>query len=143
MDHIDSFFTNVMSPSSKNSIAICAAIKVSKQTLNQYYSLTDSSEIYRIAMGPFTPYSYHLIFIVSHVWPFQSFIHVTSCGISRWLVGMKNGSTPRRTSFVSSLSCDMLHEQWHRLCHKHLEPLRLKVSSQRYVTSILMYVALC
>jgi len=72
MDHIDGFFTTAMLPSSKNSIAIRAAIKVSKKTLNQYYSLTDYSEIYRIAMGPFPPYSYPLVLAEPHTSDFSS-----------------------------------------------------------------------
>ncbi|KAF8547339.1 hypothetical protein OG21DRAFT_1425032 [Imleria badia] len=30
--------------------AICAGVSMAKHTLNHYYSLTDSSEVYRIAM---------------------------------------------------------------------------------------------
>ena len=61
MDHIDNVFTNGMLPSSKNNIAIRVAIEVAKKTLNRYYSLTDFSELYRIAIGLFTSYSYPLI----------------------------------------------------------------------------------
>lgn len=31
--------------------AIKASLELGKKTLNRYYSLTDSSEVYRIAMG--------------------------------------------------------------------------------------------
>ena len=33
--------------------AVKAALEIGKKTLNRYYSLTDSSEVYRIAMGMF------------------------------------------------------------------------------------------
>jgi hypothetical protein len=51
MDHIDTFFTNAIAPSGKKSPAIRAALGIAKKTLNRYYSLTDASETYRIAMG--------------------------------------------------------------------------------------------
>jgi hypothetical protein len=51
MDHIDTYFTNAIAPSSRKSPAIRAALEVAKKTLNRYYSLTDASETYRIAMG--------------------------------------------------------------------------------------------
>ncbi|KAF8219411.1 hypothetical protein L208DRAFT_1076893, partial [Tricholoma matsutake] len=50
MDHIDMAFTNVTLPSSKNHPAVRAAIKIAKWTLNKYYSLTDTSEVYQISM---------------------------------------------------------------------------------------------
>jgi hypothetical protein len=31
--------------------AIKASLKLGKKTLNRYYSLTDSSKVYRVAMG--------------------------------------------------------------------------------------------
>jgi hypothetical protein len=51
MDHIDMVFTNACLPTSKFNPAVRAAIKIAKKTLNRYYSLTDASELYRIAMG--------------------------------------------------------------------------------------------
>jgi hypothetical protein len=51
MDHIDTTFTNYTLPSSKKHPAIRAAVEIAKKTLNKYYSLTDASELYRIAMG--------------------------------------------------------------------------------------------
>ena len=53
MDHIDNLFTNACLPRSTNDPAIRAAIEVAKKTLNRYYTLTDLSELYRIAMGEF------------------------------------------------------------------------------------------
>lgn len=44
--------------------AIKASLELGKKTLNRYYSLTDSSEVYRIAMGTWlvflftSPFSY-------------------------------------------------------------------------------------
>jgi hypothetical protein len=51
MDHIDTYFTNMIAPSSSKNPAIRAALEVAKKTLNRYYSLTDASETYQIAMG--------------------------------------------------------------------------------------------
>jgi hypothetical protein len=56
MDHIDTTFMNATLPGSKNHPAVRAAIKITKHTLNKYYSLMDSSEVYRIAMGRFMVY---------------------------------------------------------------------------------------
>jgi len=39
--------------SAKYSAGIHAAIRIGKQTLDRYYSLTDASEVYRIAMGKY------------------------------------------------------------------------------------------
>jgi hypothetical protein len=50
MDHIDMYFTNMALDQSK-SVAIRAAVGLAKKTLNRYYSLMDSSEVYRIVMG--------------------------------------------------------------------------------------------
>ncbi|KAF8235490.1 hypothetical protein L208DRAFT_1256762 [Tricholoma matsutake] len=43
MDHIDTAFINATLPSSKNHPAVHATIEIAKQTLNKYYSLTDTS----------------------------------------------------------------------------------------------------
>lgn len=53
MDHIDTVFTNGIINTRTLNPAIRAALGVAKRTLNKYYSLTDSSETYRIAMGTF------------------------------------------------------------------------------------------
>lgn len=53
MDFLDSCFTDAITPSDKQTkkVAIRAALEVAKKTLNRYYSLTDDSDVYRIAMG--------------------------------------------------------------------------------------------
>ena len=51
MDYLDEVFTNGILKKDLLHPAICAAIGLGKKTLNHYYSLTDSSELYRIAMG--------------------------------------------------------------------------------------------
>ncbi len=38
--------------------AICAAVGLAKKTLDKYYSLTDASKVYRIAMGRNAPLPY-------------------------------------------------------------------------------------
>ena len=50
MDHIDSVLaTNAID--SRYCLAIQAALTIGKKTLNHYYSKTDQSKMYRIAMG--------------------------------------------------------------------------------------------
>jgi len=61
-DHIDTVFTSACLPSSKYKPAIRAAIETAKKTLNQYYSLTDASESYRIVMG--TQYQTHFHVVI-------------------------------------------------------------------------------
>ena len=51
MDHID----HILASQSVNKMydaPIRAVLAMGKKTLNKYYNLTDSSEVYRIAMGP-------------------------------------------------------------------------------------------
>jgi hypothetical protein len=50
MDHIDTILTSNIADSSY-STAIASALKIGKKTLNRYYSKTDLSETYRIAMS--------------------------------------------------------------------------------------------
>jgi hypothetical protein len=52
MDAIDSSPTTAISTRKYND-AITAALKLGKGLLNKYYSLTDKSAVYRIAMGLF------------------------------------------------------------------------------------------
>ena len=51
MDYIDETFTKGMLKKKTLNPAIRAAIGLAKKTLNRYYSLTDSSDLYCIAMG--------------------------------------------------------------------------------------------
>ena len=50
MDHIDKHLTTACIDA-RYDPAIQAALAVGKQLLNKYYTLTDTSELYRIAMG--------------------------------------------------------------------------------------------
>lgn len=52
MDHIDQFLATTAVDSENFNAAIRASIGLAKRTLNKYYSLTDFSDVYRIAMGP-------------------------------------------------------------------------------------------
>ena len=51
MDYVDEVFTTSMLDHNCFDPAICAAVRLTKNTLNKYYSLTDSSKVYRIAMS--------------------------------------------------------------------------------------------
>ncbi|KAG2037471.1 hypothetical protein BDR03DRAFT_800635, partial [Suillus americanus] len=50
MDHIDNAFTTGVIKTDKLNPAIHAALHLTKKTLNRYYSLTDRSETYHIAI---------------------------------------------------------------------------------------------
>jgi hypothetical protein len=50
IDQIDTYFTTTALNRTK-SVSICAAAGLATKTLNCYYSLTDSSEVYWIVMG--------------------------------------------------------------------------------------------
>ncbi|KAG2085773.1 uncharacterized protein F5147DRAFT_588812 [Suillus discolor] len=50
MDHIDNVFTNCTIKNENLDPAIRSALGLAKRTLNHYYSCTDSSVVYRIAM---------------------------------------------------------------------------------------------
>jgi len=54
MDYIDTTFTTGLLKKEQLDPAIRAAVGLAKRTLNRYYSLTDASELYRIAMGTYT-----------------------------------------------------------------------------------------
>ena len=53
MDYIDTTFTTGLLKKEQLNPTICAAVGLAKRTLNRYYSLTDTSELYRIAMGTY------------------------------------------------------------------------------------------
>jgi hypothetical protein len=52
MDHIDKTLTS-QSLDSDYEPAICTALRLAKKVLNCYYSATDHSEVYRIAIGTY------------------------------------------------------------------------------------------
>jgi hypothetical protein len=54
MDQLDEYFTTIiqMTTGSKSkNPAICTAVRAAKVMLNQYYSLTDTYDLYHIAMS--------------------------------------------------------------------------------------------
>jgi hypothetical protein len=51
MDIIDSMIATTSEAPHKFCLAIRAALAVGSKTINKYYNKTDSSEVYRIAMG--------------------------------------------------------------------------------------------
>lgn len=63
MDYIDQqLMDNALNP--KYSKSIKTAISLGKRTLNQYYNITDHSEIYQIAMGTFHFVVFFLIYLI-------------------------------------------------------------------------------
>lgn len=68
MDHIDQ---HLATAAAKNTYKPCiqAAVAMGKKLLNKYYSYTDHSELYRIAMGEWTPLvscTFDMTFVVLH-----------------------------------------------------------------------------
>lgn len=63
MDAIDEAFATGIIDQRELCAPLCYALSVGKKTLNKYYSLSDDSHIYRIAMGIFfIQYTIHLLF---------------------------------------------------------------------------------
>ncbi|PPQ84552.1 hypothetical protein CVT26_002899 [Gymnopilus dilepis] len=50
MDHIDKVLASASDSPYQFSLAICAALAISKNVMNRYYNKTDHSEVYQIAM---------------------------------------------------------------------------------------------
>jgi hypothetical protein len=68
MDHIDQ---HLATAAANNTYKPCiqAAVAMGKKLLNKYYSYTDHSELYRIAMGEWIPLvscRFNMIFVVLH-----------------------------------------------------------------------------
>jgi hypothetical protein len=51
MDIIDNVLATTSDSPYNFCLAICAALAIGNKTMNKYYNKTDSSEVYRIAMG--------------------------------------------------------------------------------------------
>ena len=52
MDHIDNYLATTIRDRSVSD-GLRGALTLGKHTLNRYYNMTDSSDIYRIAMGTY------------------------------------------------------------------------------------------
>ncbi|KAI6111133.1 hypothetical protein F5141DRAFT_1214637 [Pisolithus sp. B1] len=57
MDYIDEVFMTGMLDEEQFDPSICAAIRLTKKTLNKYYSPMDTSDLYCIAMGTSTAFN--------------------------------------------------------------------------------------
>ena len=89
MDEIDKRFGVILQDTSFHQ-AIRSSLRAAKATLNKYYSLTDSSEAYRIVMG--TPAVFRFPFCVDTQSTIQFFILDTSSCISSPSNGSLTGS---------------------------------------------------
>lgn len=65
MDHIDRHLATAASNSNFDP-AIQAALALGKKVLNKYYSLTDHSELYRIAMGVYSVLISAAYYLLTH-----------------------------------------------------------------------------
>ena len=100
MDHLDEHLTNAtLDP--KYPVSIKAAIAIGKKTLNRYYDKTDSSEVFRIAMGTF--YSTIQITSLTNL-SFQCSILNTNSVTSKMPGGRTLGSRRPKKLFVPSLN---------------------------------------
>ncbi len=68
MDHIDKYLATAATDK-KNLPSIQAALAIGKRLLNKYYSSTDKSEVYRIAMSMYISYNFPS---VANLWSFSS-----------------------------------------------------------------------
>ena len=104
MDYIDKVFTTGMLNDEGFDPAICAAVGLAKKTLNKYYSLTDLSRVYCIAMGkgfPATRYDYDTDTL------FQSCILGISWTISGRQNGQRTGLALHKPLFATYMTCYM------------------------------------
>lgn len=101
MDVIDERLTSDSLNCLKYDASIHTSLGLTKKTLNQYYNMTDWSEVYHIAMGA---YSVHFHILINSSMLQQSYIHNTSCYILRPLSGRMIGLMLLNVSFVLSLN---------------------------------------
>ena len=94
MDHIDKLLST-NSLDAKYEPSIRAALGIAKKTLNRYYDKTDSSEVYRIAMGECSFTNLHLSHLL-HCSQ-QSSTHDTNSNISNGPIGNLLGLQRQRT----------------------------------------------
>ena len=89
MDHIDEVLSS-QSLDCRYNVSICASLGLAKKTLNHYYSMTDMSEVYRIAMGMYlidlSTSSAHCVYypLVLHPWHKLSYFK-TAKWESEWI----------------------------------------------------------
>ena len=63
MDHIDQHLATAATSNTYNP-AIKAALAIGKKTINRYYSRTDESEVYRIAMSKCSLHSFVVLVLI-------------------------------------------------------------------------------
>ena len=89
MDHIDEVLS-LQSLDCRYDVSICTSLGLAKKTLNRYYSMTDMSEVYRIAMGMYlidlSTSSAHCVYypLVLHPWHKLSYFK-TAKWESEWI----------------------------------------------------------
>lgn len=91
-----------------NGRAVRIAISLAKNTLNKYYSLTDSSAVYRIAMRPSpSPHARFTLLIL----PLQFFTLTSRPITSSKTIGLPNGLTRPRSSRRTLLTTTTCSQQ--------------------------------
>ena len=109
--------------------ALQVALSLGKNLLDKYYSLTDDSEVYQIAMGMY------IIFIVDEFWLLliYNYIYLVlhpkhKLKYLESRIGMRTGSKQRKTSFGRNLGETMKNTflaNW----QKHLSHLKKRTVS--------------
>jgi len=99
MDHLDQHLATASL--NRNYVpAVRVALAIGKAKLNRYYNLTDSSEVYRIAMGKCMHFSRTTILLIV----FQSSILDINSSTSKTRSGNLTGSKLHKTSFVPNIT---------------------------------------
>jgi hypothetical protein len=98
MDEIERRFTDMAADTTYHP-AIRYALRLAKATLNKYYSLTDSSETYRIAMGEVLFFYGRFFSLTISI---QYYIHVTNSSTSRRKIGRPLGFQLHGNSFKTN-----------------------------------------
>src|ERR1700691_4933360 len=80
MDHIDEKFTSDSINHTKYEVSIQVSLNLRKKTLNRYYNMTDTSEVYWIAMGMFLIllYMFYRYFSVIQFFTLGTSSHISS-----------------------------------------------------------------
>lgn len=96
--------TNTLNPDTKESYhpSILAAMTLARKKMDRYYSLTDDSAAYRIAMGMSTASNFYNG-IVTH-FGFQFCIQASSSNTFASISGKKNGFSRRKTWYARNTS---------------------------------------
>lgn len=108
MDMVDETLTSKASDRTLT-LSIRAAVSLGKKTLNRYYELTDSSDVYRIAMGTSQMVNYSIFYQTNLL--YQCYTLVINSNTSNPQGGRRNGFARPRTWCEKSSRANMQPQQ--------------------------------